>query len=71
MYVGHHIKENIKPIINKIKIMKKVNYSSPSCVLIQFNSEQAIFAASNMIMLGAESIDNEEFVPGGTFSDWV
>lgn len=53
--------------------MKKENnklYSSPKSVMIQVISEQ-VLAASNLIMMDMNGIDNEEFVAGGTFSDWV
>ncbi len=54
--------------------MKKENkklYSSPKSVMIQVMSEQAFLAASNVIQMNLGGIDNEEFVAGGTFSDWV
>ena len=52
-------------------IMKKTDtncaYSSPSAELLSMACEQAVMSASVMRVPG---VDNEEFVPGGSFSDW-
>lgn len=52
-------------------IMKKLktnhSYRSPEVELIAFASEQAVMAGSAQIT----GVDNEEFVTGGTYSDWM
>ena len=45
----------------------KRSYSSPSVELLAYACEQAVMASSS---IGASGVDNEEFVPGGSFSDW-
>lgn len=52
--------------------MKKVNnnhcYVSPDMETVVLACEQAFLSASTYSVGGA---DNEEFVSGGTFSDWM
>ena len=51
-------------------IMKKLktnhSYRSPEVELIAFASEQAVMTGSSQ----ATGFDNEEFVQGGSYSDW-
>ena len=52
--------------------MKKGNdnhcYISPDMEIVALACEQAFLSASTYSVKGA---DNEEFVSGGTFSDWM
>ena len=48
------------------KLTTNYSYNSPSVELIAFAGEQAVMTGSSQ----ASGFDNEEFVPGGSYSDW-
>ena len=54
-------------------IMKKektFGYVSPDVEIIAVACEQAIMSTSTPNIFGGTGADNEEFVDGGSFSDW-
>ena len=53
-----------------MKRENKISYVSPDVEIIAVACEQAVMSSSSPgVCLGA-GVDNEEFVNGGSFSDW-
>ena len=53
-----------------MKRENKIRYVSPDVEIIAVACEQAVMSSSSPgVCLGA-GVDNEEFVNGGSFSDW-
>lgn len=54
-----------------MKRENKISYVSPDLEIVAVACEQAVMSSSSPgVCLGASGVDNEEFVNGGTFSDW-
>ncbi len=51
---------------------RKLNqlYLSPDTVMVDISSEQVFLTGSTFVDHSMGGVDNEEFVSGGTFSDW-
>lgn len=52
---------------------KKSNhfYLSPETVMVEISSERVLFASSTLVDHPVGGVDNEEFIGGGTFTDWI
>ena len=53
-----------------MKKEKNFGYVSPDVEIVTVACEQAIMSTSTPDIFGGTGADNEEFVDGGSFSDW-
>ena len=53
-----------------MKRENKISYVSPDVEIVAVACEQAVMSTSSPSPFEGAGADNEEFVDGGTFSDW-